>query len=142
MTLIQYSRPTRNIAGRQFSDIMDEFFNEAVSNRASTFTPNINLSETDEQFNIEVEIPGMKKEDITIDVENSTLKISGERTRESEEEGRRYHRVETHYGSFARTFQLPDSVDNDSIEAAYSDGVLSITINKREEKLRKQIAIK
>lgn len=141
MTLIKYSRPNRNIAGKHFSDIMDEFFNEAVAGRSSTFTPSINISETDDQLNIEVEIPGMKKEDININIENSSLTISGERKQETEEEGRRFHRVETSYGAFNRSFQLPDHIDEESIEAEYKDGVLHISMCKREEKLKKQIAI-
>lgn len=142
MTLLKYSTPSRTFSGKHFSDIMDEFFNEAVANRSSTFTPNINISETEEQFSIEVEIPGMKKEDININVENSTLTISGERKQKEEEDGRRFHRVETHFGSFNRTFQLPDHIDEDSIEASYNNGLLQINMGKREEKLKKQIAIK
>jgi len=142
MTLIKYSRPGRNIAGKHFSDIMDEFFNEAIANRSSTFTPSINISETEDQFSIEVEIPGMKKEDININIENNRLTISGERKQKAEEDGRRFHRVETTYGSFERSFQLPDHIDEESIEASYKNGLLHINMGKREEKLKKQIAIK
>lgn len=142
MTLIKYSRPGRNLVGRQFSDIMDEFFNEAVATRNSGFTPDINISETEDKLSIEVDIPGMKKEDIQIGIENGALTISGERKNKNEEEGRTFHKVETHYGSFERSFQLPDHVDEESIEAAYKDGILQIDMNKKEEKLKKQIAIK
>ncbi|WP_340106045.1 Hsp20/alpha crystallin family protein [Rhodohalobacter sp. 8-1] len=142
MTLIKYSRPRRNIAGRQFSDIMDDFFNEAVATTNSSFTPDINISETEDKLSIDVDIPGMKKEDIQIGIENGALTISGERKNKSEEDGRTFHRVETHYGTFERSFQLPENVDEDSIEATYSDGVLHIDINKKEEKLKKQIEIK
>ncbi len=142
MTLIKYSRPGRNLVGRQFSDIMDEFFNDAVANRGSSFTPDINISETEKKLSIEVEIPGMKKEDINIGIENGALTISGERKNKSEEDGRKYHRVETHYGMFERSFQLPDNVDEESVEAAYADGILQIDINKKDEKVKKQIEIK
>ena len=142
MTLIKYNRPGRNLVGRQFSDIMDEFFNEAVATRGSSFTPDINISETDNKLSIDVEIPGMKKEDINIGIENGALTISGERKNRNEEEGRKFHRVETHYGTFERSFQLPDNVDEESIEATYTDGILQIDINKKEEKVKKQIEIK
>jgi len=142
MTLIKYSRPGRNLAGKHFSDIMDEFFNEAIADRASSFSPSINISESENHFNIEVEIPGMKKEDININIENSVLTVSGERKDETEEKNRTFHRVETRYGSFSRTFQLPDHVNDEDIEATYADGVLKIQLGKREEKLKKQIAIK
>lgn len=142
MTLIKYDRPDTNFIGKQFSDIMDEFFNDAVANRQSTFVPNINISETDNQMNIEVELPGINKDDIDLHFENGTLTISGERSFEDQENGRRYHRVETHYGSFSRSFQIPDSVDEESIEATYKDGILHVEMNKKEEKLKKQIDIK
>lgn len=95
MTLIKYSRPRRNLVGRQFSDIMDEFFNEAVATNDASFSPNINISETDNKLSIDVDIPGMNKEDINVNLENGTLTISGERKNKSEEEGRTFHRVET-----------------------------------------------
>jgi len=121
---------------------MDDFFNEAVATRGSSFTPDINISETENKLSIEVEIPGMKKDDINIGVENGALTISGERKNKNEEEGRKYHRVETHYGTFERSFQLPDNVDEESIEASYAGGILQIDIDKKEEKVKKQIEIK
>jgi HSP20 family protein len=142
MTLIKYGRPGRNLVGRQFSDIMDEFFNEAAATKNSGFTPDINISETENKLSIQADIPGMKKEDIHIGFENGALSISGERKNRNEEEGRTFHRVETHYGTFERSFQLPDSIDEDSIEATYSDGILQIDINKKEDKVKKQIEIK
>ncbi|MFO7846162.1 MAG: Hsp20/alpha crystallin family protein [Balneolaceae bacterium] len=142
MTLIKYSRPARSASGRQFSDIMDEFFNDAIANQTSTFTPNINISETDDIVSIEVDIPGMKKEDIQLDIENGALTVRGERKNKREEDGRTFHRVETQYGTFERSFQLPDHVDEESVEATYNDGILQIDMKKKEEKLRKQIAIK
>ena len=142
MTLIKYSRPRRNLVGRQFSDIMDEFFNEAVATNDASFSPNINISETDNKLSIDVDIPGMNKEDINVNLENGTLTISGERKNRNEEEGRTFHRVETRYGSFERSFQLPDNVDEESVEAGYENGILTIDIDKKEEKVRKQINIK
>ncbi|MFU8813365.1 MAG: Hsp20/alpha crystallin family protein [Balneolaceae bacterium] len=142
MAMIKYSEPTMDVFGKRFSDIMDEFFNDAVTSRSNSFTPRINISETEKQFVIEAEIPGMEKKDIQVNLENRRLTISGERKFETEENGTKYHRVETHYGSFSRSFQLPDGVDEDSVEAAYKNGLLTITINKSEEKLKKQISVK
>ncbi|HLR33552.1 MAG TPA: Hsp20/alpha crystallin family protein [Fodinibius sp.] len=141
MTLIRYNRPGGNLMSKRFSDIMDEFFNDAVHARRNSFTPGIDVSESDNQFLISAELPGMKKEDITIDLENGRLTISGERNFKEEEEGKKFHRVETQYGSFSRSFQLPDSIDEESIEASYKDGLLNISINKDEEKAKKQIEI-
>lgn len=141
MTLMRYTRPSSNLASKRFSDMIDEFFNDAVNDRRDSFVPSIDISETDKQFIISAELPGMKKEDININLENGRLAISGERSFEKEEEGKTYHRIETNYGSFSRSFQLPDNVDENSIKASYEDGLLNITIEKGEDKVKKQIEI-
>lgn len=141
MTLMRYSRPDNDLMSKRFSDIMDEFFNDVVSKRRDNFVPSIDVSETDDKFLIAAELPGMKKDDINISLENGRLSISGERQFEKEEEGKTYHRVETRYGSFNRSFQLPDNVDEESINATYEDGLLNIAINKSENKVKKQIEI-
>ncbi|WP_372637738.1 Hsp20/alpha crystallin family protein [Fodinibius sp.] len=141
MTLMRYNRSNDDLMSKRFSDIMDEFFNEAVSTRRNNFTPSIDISETDDKFLISAELPGMKKEDINIDLENGRLTISGERSFKKEEEGKKFHRVETRYGSFNRSFQLPDNVDEESIEASYEDGLLNISVEKDEDKVKKQIEI-
>ena len=142
MTLIKYSQPNRDIFGKRFSDIMDEFFNDAVATRQQTFAPSINISETDKQYLIDVEVPGVDKNNIELNVENNTLTISGERKFEKKDEGKHYHRVESSYGSFSRSFTLPDNVKDDTIQATYNNGILNITIEKSEQKMKKQIKIK
>ncbi len=142
MTLMRYSQPGTDVIGKRFSDIMDEFFNDAVTNRQNTFAPKIDISETENQYVIDVTLPGMKKDDIQLDLEKGRLTISGERQFEKEKDGKTYHRVESHYGSFTRSFQLPDDVKDDSINATYQDGILNITIDKSEEKMKRQIKIK
>jgi HSP20 family protein len=77
-----------------------------------------------------------------VNIENGMLNISGERTVKKEDDGRKFHRIETEYGSFNRSLQLPDNVNEDSIDATYEDGVLNITIDKSEDKVKKQISIK
>lgn len=142
MTLIKYNRPETDIFGKRFSDIMDEFFNDAVASRRNSFTPSIDISETDKQYVIDVEVPGMNKKDISLNVENNTLTISGERTFEKEEDNKQYHRVESHYGSFSRSFTLPENADYESVQATYTNGILTITVDKSEKSLKKQIDIK
>lgn len=141
MTLVRYNQPGNGLLSRNFSDIMDEFFNDVASNRRDSFTPGIDISETDNQFQVSVELPGMNKEDIDINLDNGRLTISGERTFKNEEKEKTYHRVETRYGSFTRSFQLPDNIDEESISAAYENGLLNITIDKSEDKVKKQIKI-
>jgi HSP20 family protein len=142
MTLIKYSQPGRDIFGKRFSDIMDEFFNDAVATRRDTFVPSIDISETETQFVIDVEVPGVDKKDIELSIENNTLTISGERKFEKKEDNKQYHRVESHYGTFSRTFSLPDNVNTESINASYNNGILSITVDKSEQQMKKQIKIK
>ena len=141
MTLVRYNRPKKDVMSKRFSDIMDEFFNDAVNARRDNFVPSIDVSETENQFMITAELPGMNKEDINISLENGRLSISGERSFKNEEQGRTFHRVETQYGSFNRSFQLPDNISEDSINATYENGLLNISIDKSEDKVKKQIEI-
>jgi len=120
---------------------MDEFFNDAVNTRRDNFVPSIDVSETENQFMITAELPGMSKDDISISLENGRLSISGERNFSNEEQGRTFHRVETQYGSFNRSFQLPDNISEESIKATYENGLLNITIEKSENEVKKQIEI-
>tara|TARA_R110000868_G_scaffold259361_2_gene517153 strand:- start:16119 stop:16550 length:432 start_codon:yes stop_codon:yes gene_type:complete len=142
MALIKYSRPNTDLFSRNFNDIVDEFFNNSASNyRKDSFMPSVDVSETNTQFEVSVELPGLKKEDINVNLEKSRLTISGERKFKNEEEGKNFHRLETQYGKFSRSFYLPDTIDEESILAKYEDGILNITINKSEEKVKKQIEI-
>ncbi len=142
MAILKYSDPNTDVFGKRFSDIMDEFFNDAVATRNRSFAPSIDISETDKKYNIDVEIPGMTKDDIDLNIENNRLTISGERKFENEEKNKQFHRVETHYGTFTRSIQLPDNVKPDSINATYKNGILNISIEKSEDKIKKQIQIK
>lgn len=142
MTLLKYNYPERDLFSRRFSDIMDEFFNDAVRTRRNSFTPSIDISENDNEFVIEVEVPGVDKENIQINMENNLLTISGERKFEEKKETKQYHRLETHYGRFSRSLSLPDNADSESVKASYENGILTITIDKSEKSLKKQIEIK
>lgn len=141
MTLIRYNRPSRDVFSKNFSDVMDEFFNDVVNQRNNNFVPGIDISETDTQFLVSVELPGVSKEDIDVSLDNGQLTISGERKFEESEEGKTFHRVETKYGSFSRSFHLPDNVDEESINAKYENGLLNITIQKTEDKVKKRIEV-
>lgn len=90
---------------------------------------------------ITAELPGMSKDNINISLEKGQLSISGERSFKNEEQERNFHRVETQYGSFNRSFQLPDNISEDSIHATYENGLLNISIDKSEDKVKKQIEI-
>lgn len=131
----------RDLFPKRFSDVLDEFFNDAVATKRDNFVPGIDIAESDDSFHVTVELPGMKKDDININLEDNQLTISGERKFENKEDGKKYHRVESRYGKFTRSFMLPDNVDGESITAKYEDGLLKIDIAKSEEKISKKIEI-
>lgn len=132
-----------NIPNR-FSDLLDRFFNEAVSTDKNerAFNPKLNISEDESGYQLELALPGIKKEDINISIKDNTLLVSGERKRKEEKNGRKYHRVESDYGKFSRELTLSDNIDKENIEAEYSDGILTIELKKKEEETNKQIVIK
>jgi HSP20 family protein len=98
------------------------------------FTPSINVSETPQAYLIKAELPGVKKEDVHLTVENSLLTLRGERRYESEHKDEKVHRVESAYGSFMRQFRVPEDATPDGIEATYKDGVLSVRLAKAPPK--------
>ena len=106
------------------------------------WAPRVDIAETDKEFIINAEIPDVKKEDVKVMVDNGTLTISGERKQEKEEKGKKFHRVERFYGSFSRSFTLPNNVDESKIEASFKDGMLNLTVPKTEETKPKAIDVK
>ncbi len=108
------------------------------------FIPAVNTREGDDAYYIEVDLPGVKKEDINIDVHDNILTVSGERKLEEERKDDEFYRVESFYGKFERSFTLPEDVDSDKIEAKDENGVLLITIPKAQQvdKAPKKIEIK
>lgn len=104
--------------------------------------PPIDLSETADKVTVKAEIPGIDPKEIDISIQGNTLRIKGEKKEEKEEKGRNYYRMERCYGSFSRTIDLPASVDANKITAEYRNGVLEITMQKKEEVKPKQIPVK
>lgn len=134
----------RNSDMTTFSNWMDRIFDEVVNQNGGTFVPTLNVSETDQMFEITVALPGMSRDDVEIHYENNVLTISGERKwkHEEKENGRRYHRVESGYGTFSRSMPLPNYVDSDQISAEFENGELIITAPKMKEKAGKKIEVK
>ena len=127
-----------------FEDIVERFFNDSLRTRETAETswaPRVEVRETEKEIYIDAELPGIDKKDVKVEVRDNTLTISGERTNERQVEDGNYYRSERHYGSFARTFNLGDQVDTAKIEAAYSNGVLTLTLPKTEKALPKEIAV-
>lgn len=131
----------------QFHRDLDNLFNttepslEGSSVATSSWTPAVDIKEEPKQFVIEADIPGVEPKDIEISMENGVLTIKGERNSESQEESKGYKRVERIRGSFYRRFSLPDTADPENIKAAGKNGVLSVTIPKREVMQARKIEV-
>lgn len=111
-------------------------------NTSQTTLPSVNILESGSDFKVEMAVPGMKKEDFKVELDNNTLSIQAEISTEHEgdnEDSARYARKEFSYQSFRRTFYLPNTVENEKIEATYQDGVLRLIIPKREEAKKKPV---
>ena len=106
------------------------------------WAPRVDISETDHEFIIKAEIPEVGKEDLKVTVDNNVLTIRGERKQEKEEKDKKFHRVERYYGTFARSFTLPENVDQAKIEASFKDGMLNLRLPKTGEVRAKEIEVK
>lgn len=108
----------------------------------SQWAPLVDIAEDEKEYQIKAEVPEVKKEDLQVTVENGVLSISGERKFEKEETGKKYHRQERSYGSFVRTFSLPEAVDPAGVQAEFKDGVLLVHLPKSEKARPKSIEVK
>jgi HSP20 family protein len=105
------------------------------------WVPAVDVSETDGEYQIKAEIPDVKKEDVKVTLEDGVLTIQGQRKQEKEDKGTKYHRVERAYGSFVRSFTLPDLVDEQKVKAEFKDGVLNLQLPKSEKAKPKAIEV-
>lgn len=109
---------------------------------AGWFSPSANLAETEKAYEVSLDLPGMKAEDVQIELKDGQLWISGQRKSEQEDQGKTWHRVERTYGQFRRVVVLGHDVDADRVEASYKDGVLLVTVPKVPEVQARRIEIK
>lgn len=109
--------------------------------KVADWAPSVDISETDEAYLIKAEIPEVKKEDVKVTVENGMLTIQGERKMEKEEKGKKFHRIERSYGSFVRSFRMPDGVDEAKAKAEFKDGMINVTLPKSEKAKAKAVEI-
>lgn len=138
MALIKYNpndyRPTT------FNSFVDRFFDDEFFGGKSvkSFSPQVDIAETEKEFELQFHIPGMKKEDINIDINDDRLNVSGERKMENEKKEKNFHSVESFYGKFDRSFYLPDNANVEKVEATYKDGILNIVVPKDAKKEKKR----
>jgi HSP20 family protein len=146
MNIVRYD-PFRDL--RSLQDEMNRLFSSTFSRGGSdeqmfggAWTPSVDIYENKDNIVLEAELPGMKSEDVNISIENNILTISGERKFEKKSEGDNFHRVERGYGSFTRSFTLPPTVSSENVTAEFENGVLHLTLAKREEAKPRRIEIK
>jgi HSP20 family protein len=140
MSLIRYNRTANDFHPISFSNLIDRFFEDSIAQRggSSMFVPGVDIMEKEKSFEIHVAVPGMEKDDFKIDLNDSILTVSGERKFKNEKKEGEYYSIETQYGSFSRSFTLPENVDAHKIDAKYVNGVLQISLPKDEKKILKQ----
>jgi HSP20 family protein len=147
MSLVRWD-PFREL--EDMSDRLNRMFGRPVARPESgkeaitvaDWIPAVDISETDAEYLIKAELPEVKKEDVKVTVQHGVLTIHGERKQEKEEKGKRYHRVERSYGSFTRSFTLPDEVDETKVRAEFKDGMLHLHLAKSEKAKPKAIDVK
>jgi HSP20 family protein len=146
MTVITRWDPLREFATIQ--DRMNRLFRDSYANEGreealsnTAFAPPVDVYEDEHSVTLKIEVPGIDEKDIDVRIENNTLTVHGERKFEKEEKEENYRRVERQYGSFTRTFTLPNTVDQESVQADYVKGVLKVKLTKKAEAKPKQIKV-
>jgi HSP20 family protein len=146
MSLIKYNSVVNDFVPTTFSNLIDRFFNESVARSGGSvynFIPKVDVIENEKAFEIHVAVPGMNKEDFSIEINDNYLTVSGERKYSKEKKENNFRSIETQYGSFSRSFALPETVASNKIEAEYKSGILELTLPKDEKKtLKTSIQVK
>jgi len=144
MTLVKWTpRPTSilNDMDKMISNVFENDWNFPVRSKTN-WSPPVDVKETDDSFTLTADIPGLTKKEVTVNVADGIVSISGERKLEDEKESDNYHYRERRYGSFSRTFNLPETVNEEDISASFKNGTLSIELPKQELVLPKEREIK
>jgi HSP20 family protein len=122
--------------------LFDQFFTDGNAARGiQAFAPRTTVAETDKEYEVQVDLPGIKPEEVHVEMRGNELWLTGERKEEKEEKGKNYHRIEQEYGCFERVIPLPAPVGEDKIKAHYQNGVLKVTVPKSEAVRPKRVPI-
>jgi HSP20 family protein len=143
MSIVRYDpfRELRNLQDELNRVFISPFQSGSEDSAKGSWTPSVDIVETDDKIILEAELPGMKPEEVEVSIENNVVTLKGERKFEKKEEKDNYHRIERSYGSFIRSFTLPRTVVGDEARADFENGVLRITLPKREETKARRIEI-
>jgi HSP20 family protein len=139
MSLTQFDPLSTLPNFRFFEDALTRFMSEPRATRP--WSPSVDILETENALILRADLPDLKLEDIEVRVENQTLTIKGERKFDNEENVKGYHRIERNYGSFVRSFAIPATVVPDKVSADYKNGVLTVTLPKKEEAKPRQVKV-
>lgn len=127
---------------RDLENRLAQVSSRSTNANVAAFTPTVNTREGDYAYHIEVDLPGVKKEDIHVEVKDNRLTISGERKTKEEVNEESYHRIESSYGKFERSFTLPEDIDAENVDASCDNGVLEVVLPKKERSPSKKIQVK
>jgi HSP20 family protein len=144
MRLVPYIRRSEvPSTTRLFEEFFNDFpFNGFLPETRESWIPSVDILEKDGNLILRAELPGMTEKDIDLKIEGNTLTLKGERKMDSEDNKSNYHRVESYYGSFTRSFRLPDTLDYEKINAEYKNGVLTVTLPQKPEVKPREIPVK
>ncbi len=145
MTLVKYRNGFDDYVPTSWNSLIDNLFNDGLSRTSPTksFLPKVDIAETEKGYELHLAAPGLKKEDFNVEINDNLLTVSGERKFVNEDKNKNFLSVETHYGSFNKSFRLPKNVKTEKIEAKYEAGILTLSIPKDEKKaLKNSIAVK
>ena len=137
------ARPLDRRFGRFFEQAFNDFISPLEGEEVSTasWTPAVDIRESEDTLTLYAEIPGVAKEDVHLSVENGRLTLSGERKFEKDTQEENYHRIERTFGTFTRSFSLPENVDTGAVKASFRDGILTVSLPKAEEAKPRKIEI-
>ncbi len=136
MSLIRYN--ANDFVPTSFSSLIDTLFNESLTRSGgSAFVPKVDVIENENAYELHIAAPGLSKEDFNIELKDNYLTVSGERKFTNEKKEKNYRSIETQYGSFSRSFALPENVDGSKINAKYNNGILELIVPKDEKKALK-----
>ena len=142
MRLVPYVRRSEQpTVTRLFEEFFNEFPFNSVPDTRDSWIPSVDILEKDGNLILRAELPGMTEKQIELKLEGNTLTLKGERKMENEDKKSNYHRIESYYGSFTRSFRLPDTVNPEKINAEYKNGVLTITIPQKPEVRPREIPV-
>jgi len=130
--------PFHTLLGRFFGDTLQEFYGA----QETLPTPRIDISETDQAYELAFELPGLEEKNIQVNLQDQVLTVSGERREDREKQGKRWHRTEHRYGQFSRSISLPRDASNSGVQAVYKQGVLTVTVPKVPESRPTKIEVR